>query len=151
MQTDSICAQIFFYLCSFMQIQSTLTPFELAFLFFPSLRSRRLEVVGARNNERARGRHAVARPLFLGPATPAKFHDNGVMMSPISGRNIISLVFTCFCFFIIIFQNLPRRLKVFNWFTFFMDRYSIPSLISHANFNSCFEVRLVIGLIDGSL
>ena len=118
---------------------------------FPSLRSRRLEVVGARNNERARGRHALARPFFLGPATQAKFLDNGVMMSPKAGRNIISLVFTCFCFFIIIFQNLPTRLKVFNWFTFFMDRYSIPSLISHANFNSCFEVRLVIGLIDGSL
>ena len=118
---------------------------------FPSLRGRRLEVVGARNNERARGRHALARPFFLGPATQAKFLDNGLMMSPKAGRNIISLVFTCFCFFIIIFQNLPRRLKVFNWFTFFMDRYSIPSLISHANFRSCFEVRLVIGLIVGSL
>ena len=36
-QTDSIRAQVFFYLCSFMQIQSTLTPFELAFLLLDSL------------------------------------------------------------------------------------------------------------------
>ena len=55
------------------------------------LRGRRLEVVGARNNERARGRHALARLFFLGPATQAEFLDNGVMMSPKAGRNIISL------------------------------------------------------------
>ena len=36
-QTDSIRTQVFFYLCSFMQIQSTLTPFELAFLLLHSL------------------------------------------------------------------------------------------------------------------
>ena len=37
-----------------------------------SLRSRRLEVVGERENGRARGRHAcllLARPFFLGPTT----------------------------------------------------------------------------------
>ena len=117
---------------------------------FPSLRSRRLEVVGARNNERARGRHALARPFFLGPATQAKFLDNGVMMSLEAGRNIISLVFM-FLFLYCYLSKPTRRLKVFNWFTFFMDRYSIPSLISQANFRSCFEVRLVIGLMDGSL
>ena len=39
-----------------------------------SLRSRRLEVVGARKNERVRGRHArgEACPFFLGPAEQAR-------------------------------------------------------------------------------
>ena len=108
---DSICAQIFFYLRSFMQIQSTLNSFELAFLFFlAGLRSRHLEVVGARNNERARGRHALVRPFFLGPGTQAKFLDNGVMMSPEAGRNIISLVFM-FLFLYYYFSKPTQTLK----------------------------------------
>ena len=40
-----------------------------------SLRSRRLEVVGVRKNEPARGRHAcvpLAHPFFAGPVTQAK-------------------------------------------------------------------------------
>ena len=77
---------------------------------FPSLRSRRLKVVGARNNERARGRHALARPFFLGPATQAKFLDNGVMMSPKAGRNIISLVFM-FLFLYYYFSKPTQTLK----------------------------------------
>ena len=74
------------------------------------LRGRRLEVVGARNNERARGRHALARPFFLGPATQAKFLDNGVMMSPKAGRNIISLVFM-FLFLYYYFSKPTQTLK----------------------------------------
>ena len=67
--------------CATTETNSSLTPSRLQTPLNPqsqvlphyqliySLRRRRLEVVGARKNERARGRHP--RPFFLGPATQA--------------------------------------------------------------------------------
>ena len=43
-------------------------------------------------------------------------------------------------------SKFQKRMQV----TFFMERYSIPSLISQANFKSCFEVSVERGLTKGS-
>ena len=68
----------------------------LRFLYLSSLRSRRLEVAGERENGRARGRHArgegasfplacllLARPFFLVPTTSKRLLRRLVFISPI--------------------------------------------------------------------
>ena len=44
-------------------------------------------------------------------------------------------------------SKFQKRMQV----TFFMERYSIPSLTSQANFKSCFEVSVERGLTEESL
>ena len=44
-------------------------------------------------------------------------------------------------------SQFQKRMQI----TFFMERYSIPSLTSQANFKSCFEVSVERGLTEGSL